>query len=47
VDDRKGHDVKYLLDCTKIQRELGWKPQTEIDEGLSKTVKWYAERFES
>lgn len=47
VDDRKGHDVKYRIDCAKIQGELGWKPQTEIDEGLSKTVKWYAERFES
>lgn len=44
VDDRPGHDVRYALDCAKAQRELGWKPEVDFDEGLAETVAWYQER---
>ena len=43
VTDRAGHDWRYAIDTSKIQRELGWQPQTGWDEGLRKTVKWYLE----
>jgi dTDP-glucose 4,6-dehydratase len=43
VPDRPGHDRRYVLDWTKIQRELGWKPEIDFDEGLRATVEWYAE----
>ena len=42
VPDRPGHDRRYLLDSTKLRRELGWKPQVEFDAGLQATVEWYA-----
>jgi dTDP-glucose 4,6-dehydratase len=42
VDDRPGHDRRYLLDCTKITKELGWVPTIGFDEGLADTVRWYA-----
>jgi len=42
VPDRPGHDRRYLLDCTKIKKELGWEPTIGFDEGLSETVGWYA-----
>jgi dTDP-glucose 4,6-dehydratase len=42
VPDRPGHDRRYLLDCTKITKELGWQPTVGFDEGLSHTVGWYA-----
>ncbi len=41
VTDRKGHDRRYAIDPTKIQRELGWSPTVKFEEGLAKTVKWY------
>jgi dTDP-glucose 4,6-dehydratase len=41
VPDRPGHDRRYLLDSTKIQRELGWKPAIGFDDGLRDTVDWY------
>ncbi|HVL82452.1 MAG TPA: dTDP-glucose 4,6-dehydratase [Actinomycetota bacterium] len=41
VDDRPGHDRRYLLDSTKIRRELGWEPRIGFDEGLASTVAWY------
>jgi dTDP-glucose 4,6-dehydratase len=41
VRDRPGHDRRYSLDCSKI-RKLGWKPKTRFEEGLKKTVDWYA-----
>ncbi|MEK7196202.1 MAG: dTDP-glucose 4,6-dehydratase [Nitrospirota bacterium] len=41
VKDRPGHDYRYALDNSKIERELQWKPSVKIDEGLEKTVKWY------
>ncbi|MFP5318305.1 MAG: dTDP-glucose 4,6-dehydratase [Acidimicrobiia bacterium] len=42
VPDRPGHDRRYVLDCTKIGRELGWKPEVDFDAGLAETVAWYA-----
>jgi len=44
VEDRLGHDVRYALDTTKAQRDLGWKPEVDFDEGLAETVTWYQER---
>lgn len=41
VPDRPGHDRRYAIDPSKIERELGWKPQLGFDEGLSMTVDWY------
>ena len=41
VDDRPGHDLRYAIDASKIQRELGWVPAETFDSGLRKTVKWY------
>jgi len=44
VADRPGHDRRYAIDCTKIQRELGWKPVESFTTGIAKTVDWYLER---
>ncbi|HVU16303.1 MAG TPA: dTDP-glucose 4,6-dehydratase [Candidatus Didemnitutus sp.] len=41
VQDRPGHDRRYAIDCAKIQRELGWKPQESFATGIEKTVDWY------
>jgi dTDP-glucose 4,6-dehydratase len=41
VKDRLGHDRRYAVDCSKIQRELGWRPSVSLDEGLRATVAWY------
>lgn len=41
VEDRAGHDRRYAIDSSKIQRELGWKAETPFEEGLRKTVQWY------
>jgi dTDP-glucose 4,6-dehydratase len=41
VKDRPGHDLRYAIDATKINRELGWKPSVTFEEGLSKTIDWY------
>jgi dTDP-glucose 4,6-dehydratase len=43
VKDRPGHDRRYAIDSSKIQRELHWAPRTEFPEGLRKTVSWYLE----
>jgi dTDP-glucose 4,6-dehydratase len=43
VPDRPGHDRRYLLDASRIQRELGWKPTIDWDSGLAETVRWYAD----
>jgi len=43
VADRPGHDRRYALDCTKIEKELGWRPHIPLDNGLEQTVKWYRE----
>ena len=41
VKDRPGHDMRYAIDPTKIQRELGWQPETRFDNGIKKTIEWY------
>lgn len=41
VTDRPGHDVRYAIDASKIERELGWTPEETFDSGLRKTVEWY------
>lgn len=41
VKDRPGHDVRYAIDSSKIQRELGWVPEESFDSGIRKTVQWY------
>lgn len=41
VTDRPGHDMRYAIDSSKLQRELGWKPSLQFEEGLEKTVDWY------
>ncbi len=41
VTDRAGHDLRYAIDSSKLQRELGWKPSLQFEEGLRKTVDWY------
>jgi dTDP-glucose 4,6-dehydratase len=46
VPNRPGHDRRYLLDSTKIRRELGWAPTIDFDDGLASTVAWYAEHRE-
>ncbi|MBP7022009.1 MAG: dTDP-glucose 4,6-dehydratase [Planctomycetes bacterium] len=41
VKDRPGHDMRYAIDASKIERELGWKPQETFESGIRKTVEWY------
>lgn len=43
VTDRLGHDARYAIDSTKLQRELGWEPSLQFEEGIEKTVRWYLE----
>ena len=43
VTDRAGHDLRYAIDSTKLQRELGWEPSLQFEEGIEKTVRWYLE----
>ncbi len=45
VEDRKGHDVRYSLDVSKIHNELGWSPETAFDVGMAKTIQWYEEEY--
>lgn len=41
VTDRKGHDMRYAIDPSKITNELGWTPETKFEDGIKKTIKWY------
>ena len=41
VTDRAGHDLRYAIDASKVQRELGWTPSLQFEEGISKTIDWY------
>lgn len=45
VPDRPGHDLRYAIDCSKIKKELGWKPRHSLAMGLKKTVDWYGTRL--
>ena len=46
VTDRKGHDMRYAIDPTKIHNELGWLPETKFKDGIKKTIKWYLDNRE-
>jgi len=46
VKDRPGHDLRYAIDASKIEQELGWKPQETFETGIRKTVRWYLEHPE-
>jgi dTDP-glucose 4,6-dehydratase len=46
VTDRKGHDMRYAIDPTKIRGELGWLPETTFEEGIKKTIQWYLDNRE-
>ena len=46
VKDRAGHDLRYAIDSTKLQNELGWVPSLRFEEGLEKTIEWYLENTE-
>ena len=46
VADRPGHDQRYAIDASKIERELGWKPQETFESGLRKTVRWYLDNLD-
>ena len=46
VEDRKGHDMRYAIDPTKIHNELGWLPETKFEDGIKKTIKWYLNNLE-
>ena len=46
VKDRAGHDLRYAIDAGKLNRELGWEPSLQFEEGLAKTVDWYLENTE-
>ncbi len=45
VTDRAGHDLRYAIDPSKIQREIGWRPEMQFDEQLRETVAWYVRRY--
>ncbi|OBA00467.1 dTDP-glucose 4,6-dehydratase [Halomonas sp. G11] len=46
VPDRPGHDMRYAIDASKIQKELGWQPQETFDTGIRKTVQWYLDHLD-
>ncbi|MCB0501268.1 MAG: dTDP-glucose 4,6-dehydratase [Bacteroidetes bacterium] len=46
IKDRPGHDRRYAIDASKIERELGWKPSLKFEEGLEKTIDWYLDNEE-
>jgi len=46
VTDRPGHDARYAIDSSKLQKELGWEPSLQFEEGIEKTVRWYLDHQE-
>lgn len=46
VKDRPGHDLRYAIDASKIEREIGWRPQETFESGIRKTVQWYLQNME-
>jgi dTDP-glucose 4,6-dehydratase len=46
VADRPGHDLRYAIDASKIETELGWTPEESFESGLRKTVLWYLQNAE-
>ena len=45
VPDRKGHDLKYSIDCSRLKTELGWEPKVSFDDGIRETLKWYKDNI--
>ena len=45
VEDRKGHDRRYSINSSKIQKDLGWQPMTTFDVGIIHTIEWYLKYF--
>jgi dTDP-glucose 4,6-dehydratase len=45
VKDRPGHDWRYAIDATKLQRDLGWSPTETFETGICKTVEWYVAKY--
>jgi dTDP-glucose 4,6-dehydratase len=45
VTDRPGHDLRYAIDATKIQTELGWKAKENFESGILKTIQWYLTKY--
>ena len=41
VEDRKGHDLRYAIDSSKVERELGWTRSYDFDRGIEETIDWY------
>ena len=46
IADRKGHDLRYAIDSTKLRNELGWLPETRFEDGISKTIGWYLKNWD-
>jgi len=46
VADRAGHDLRYAIDASKLERELGWRPSLQFEEGIEKTVRWYLDNLD-
>ena len=45
VEDRAGHDRRYAIDATKLEKELGWKADENFDTGIVKTIEWYLQKY--
>jgi dTDP-glucose 4,6-dehydratase len=45
VTDRPGHDFRYAIDASKIEKKLGWKAKETFETGIQRTVKWYLEKY--
>jgi len=46
VKDRPGHDLRYAIDSSKLENELGWAPRESFESGLRKTIQWYLDNFQ-
>ncbi len=46
VPDRKGHDLRYAIDSSKLQNELGWRPEVDFEAGIRETIEWYKEKYQ-
>ena len=44
VPDRLGHDLRYAIDNSKIQKKINWKPKTRFDDGIMRTIRWYCDQ---
>ena len=46
VPDRKGHDLRYAIDSSKLQNELGWRPEVDFEAGIRETIEWYRGKYQ-